>query len=157
MGLQVVDVQPLTSTELHEWRKRQLPGHTRKAYELHELGGMKQPETLTDDEGLVGPDGRTVLINKPNKRKQIVDPRRAKEMYELNLRKWLEADRGLYLQKARLLKTTSPLQFSHMSDEQLAQSIYDKVIEEKAKLAVERVYNMRKWTKPQELTRGLFS
>ena len=154
--IKVVDVTPLTQEELQAWRKRQLPGHTRHAYELHDIGGRSRPEPLTEDEGIVGPNG-TVLIKKPSRPVKQLDPRRAREVYEQNLRKWLESDRNLYLEKARLLKTTSPMQFSHMTDEQLAQSIYDKVIEEKAKLAVQRVYNRRGWTKPQELRRGLFS
>jgi len=154
--IKVVDVSPLTSEELQAWRRRQLPGHTRHAYELHDIGGRPKADPLTEEDGIVGPNG-SVIIKKPSTPVKKLDPRRAREIYEHNLRKWLEADRNLYLDKARLLKTTSPLQFSHMSDEQLAQSIYDKVIEEKAKLAVQRVYNMRGWARPQEIIRGKFS
>lgn len=142
----------LGSTDIARWRASRRPGHTRfVAPPALRPGGRDDP-----DEPLAsfGPDdvvdGDTVRVSAPASPGGVEDPRRATERYMGMIAGWARSHPERMLERAQWLKQTSPLQFAHMTDRQLADEL-TRIIEEKAKAAVELTYKRRGWSRRLDL------
>lgn len=77
----------------------------------------------------------------------IMDARAAVDKFLGMILRWCKENPQFLLERARILKATSPLQFSHMTDEQLAGSLLTEIATRKAQEGVERVYKQRGWAR----------
>lgn len=128
----------LTQSELAEWRRTR---NTAPAPWRIETRG----NPLTGDDRLEDGDAVVALPPRPA---GILDAREATHQYLGMILNWAKKHPEFMLERARILKATSPLQFSHMSDEELAGSLLATIAEEKAKAAVEHAYKANGWVKP---------
>lgn len=142
--------------EIRRWRENVPPGHTRHAYTFRGPGGRDDPDELiprlSPDEGYVDGDSATLSLDPlPG---GIEDARKATETFVGMMLEWARSPVHAKhrLERAKVLKATSPLQFSHISEEDLADQLADIAIE-KAKEAVARTYRMNGWDKGVDLGR----
>lgn len=147
-GLVVV----MGSTDIARWRASRRPGRTRfVAPPALRPGGRDDPDEplspLSDLDVVVGD---SVSVAAPPLPGGVEDPRRATERFMGMIAGWARAHPEFMLERARLLKETSPLQFAHMTDRQLADEL-TRIVEEKAKQGVERVYNRNGWSRRLDL------
>lgn len=143
-GLVVV----MGSTDIARWRASRKPGHTRFAPPpALRPGGRDDPdEPLSPPTEMDVVEGDSVSVAPPPLPGGVEDPRRATERFAVMVAGWARSHPEFMLERARFLKQTSPLQFAHMSDRQLATEL-TRIVEEKAKEGVERVYNRNGWSK----------
>lgn len=142
--------------EIRRWRENVPPGHTRRAFVFRGPGGRNDPDqpipALSPDEGVVV--GDSVHLDTPELEKGIRDGRDTTERFVKMLLEWARSPRHEEhrLARARILKATSPMQFSHMTEQQLADELAEIAVE-KAKEAVARTYRMRGWDRGVDLDR----
>ncbi len=145
-------VEWISQDELRQWRQNVPDGHTRHAYEFKGPGGREDPDAtpapLASAEGAV--EGETVFMQPKPLEPGVEQGRRVVARYGLMLANWARTNREFFMSRAKLLRATSPMQFSHVTDDQLADQLAS-MVEEKAKAAAERVYRQRGWTKPELL------
>ena len=81
--------------------------------------------------------------------------REAMDQYIAQLYGWMHQSRETYLDRARWLKASSPLQFSHLTEDQLAQLVADgfahRLIRAKAEAAVQRNLERMGWNNVVDL------
>lgn len=77
----------------------------------------------------------------------ILDARAAVDKFLGMILRWAKENPQFMLERARILKATSPLQFSHMTDEQVAGSLLTEIATRKAQEGVESVYKRRGWVR----------
>lgn len=147
-GLVVV----MGSTDIARWRSSTRPGHTRfVAPPALRPGGRGEPDERLSPVGAGDMvDGDSVRPAVPSLGGGIEEPRRATERYMGMIAGWARAHPEFMLERARYLKQESPLQFAHMTDIQLAAEL-TRIVEEKAKAAVELTYNRRGWSRKLDL------
>lgn len=142
--------------EIRRWRENPPPGHTRHAYAFRGPGGRDDPDQLiprlSPDEGMV--DGNNVTLGVDPLPGDIEEARKATETFVQMMLDWARSPAHAQhrLDRAKILKATSPLQFSHISEEDLADQLAEIAVE-KAKEAVARTYRMNGWDKGVDLDR----
>lgn len=151
MGIRIDDVVPLDQNEIADWRRSKPEGATRTVGPAFQRpGGLADPEEatspLTANDRYDGSNVSVALDPLPKGR---LEPRAAVEEYCRRVMTWAKSNRQFFAARARVLRQASPLQFSHLTDDQLADQLYSMVIE-KAKAGVERTYAENGWLKPKD-------
>jgi len=154
VALRIDDMEMLDEEGIRQWRRSKPDGATRfVGPAFPRPGGLDDPDEplnpLSDGDSY---DGSNVSLRVEPGTKGRLTPREAVEAYTKLLLKWAKADRAWYLHRARILRTTAPLQFAHLTDDQLADALYNTVVE-KARAGVERTYKMNGWVRPGDLDR----
>lgn len=138
-----VTVEFVDNDRVKAWRKTERDAVAR-GRRRDAIVGMVDPNTQTRPEQVPVDQDDTGAYRVRDSRPEVrrVEPRELIEDYQAKLMAWARADKQLFLGRARLLRETSPLQFSHLTDEQLAEQLQDHMLaelaREKARAAVER-------------------
>jgi hypothetical protein len=157
MGIRVEEMEPMTAEEIRRHRLTRPPeGHQREGFSFARMGGLDDPD---EELALPGPDdvveGNAVqLAPRP-----LGEPLRGRELFEAvkqHYLNWCRENRQFFRQRAAMLKATSPLQFSHMTQQQLedyltSDAFLNQAAEEKAKAACARAAKVFGWDEAQIL------
>jgi len=150
MPIRVVDVEPMTSDDLTYWRANVPEGRTRSVGPaFSSWGGRGDPDQTAPtadryEEGVAVVDLPALPAKRP-------EGRELTEVVAARFLDWArDGKRDWFLGRAKMLKATSPLQFSHLSDAQLAAQLHAVVLE-KARVAVERNAARHGWYRRADL------
>jgi hypothetical protein len=138
-----VHVETVDNDALKRWRRGESAAR-RKGRRRTAIVGMADPNDATrgKSEPVVQDDAGGYRLSREPDPIRKAEPRELIEDYQAKLMAWATADKAMYLSRARMLRETSPLQFSHLTDEQLAEQLQHHMLaelaREKARAAVER-------------------
>lgn len=132
------EVKVLDQTEIKAWRDNKPDDAERvTGPRFMSWGGRDDPTDPLDDPDAYEGTTAIVEMDDPDPTPSI---RVLRDSYLQRLLDWYrrDTDGALALERAKVLRQMSPLQFSHLTDDQLAEMLSDHLVHEIARMKAER-------------------